>query len=288
LVTHLNRPAMKQYSKAPSEIHDRVKHLIKCFHSELHDAGLRVDILSVSDDDPDGTPLTLNGYSCYATVKVLDSKQRAKGAGDVEIVIDEAAYLTMPDPRKDALLDHELYHVELRKNKKGRVKLDEHGRPKCGMRKHDYQFGWFTEIATRHGAAAIEVKQATQMFLAEKQTLFAFISEPAAIDSPQPTAAVRRFVDTVRGKGMSVTISAGDKVVTFGDVHEEHLKPARQLAADAGYLTKAGLARALKIDEPHAHKIINALIMEKVIGPVDDDLGRYKHIVPEPEPAGSR
>lgn len=286
---------MKSYSKAPEECTDRVKHLIKCFYRDLYDAGLRVDILSVTNDDPDAAPLTHQGYKAAAVIRVLDSKARAKGAGDVEIVIDEAHYLTLNDAQKDALLDHEIHHVELRTNKKGRVKLDEHGRPKCGMRKHDYQFGWFTAIAARHGAAAMEVKQATQLFLREKQTFFAFVDNPAALPSGESVAeklvqnasvgkAVQNFVDMAKKDGMTVEIRAAGKSVKIGadgvegDITEEQLKQAKQLAKDAGYLTKSGLKRAMKLSDSHAHVLLTRLITDGVVGPVEDDKGRFKTI----------
>lgn len=167
----------KVFSKAPDECHDRVKHLIKLFRPDLRDAGLRIDLISVTNDDPEGEALTHQGYPAYAVVRAIDSKGRTMGRGDAEIVIDEAKYITMTDAQKDALLDHEIHHIELKLNKKGRVKLDENGRPKIGMRKHDVQIGWFEEIAKRHGQASIECKQATQIFLSGAQTFFAFVGD---------------------------------------------------------------------------------------------------------------
>ena len=42
------------------------------------------------------------------------------------------------------------------------------------MRLHDQDFGWFAEIAKRHGAASGEIMQATHLFLSGKQTYFEF------------------------------------------------------------------------------------------------------------------
>lgn len=192
LVNRIRFPALhpaqkympKTYSKAPDECTDRVAHLLKIFHPQLRDVGLKIDLLSVSTDKLE-SPLKLNGYPCAAIVRVVDVKGRTMGRGDAEIVIDEAMYLKMPDDHKDALLDHELYHIALKFDKHGVLKRDERGRPKIGMKKHDYQFGWFAEIAQRHGVASMEVKQATKLFLAEKQTLFAFVDNVKALAAPQ-------------------------------------------------------------------------------------------------------
>jgi len=172
----------KIYSAAPSGVAERVAHLVKVFHADLKDAGVKFDLISVADDDPEvDTPLKLHGYPCAAVIRAVDVKGRTMGRGDVEIVIDESRYLSMPDAQKDALLDHELEHVELQLNKKGRVKLDCCRRPKVKMRLHDVNFGWFTSIAERHGAASLECKQASQLYIEHRQTLFHFIEDPKSL-----------------------------------------------------------------------------------------------------------
>lgn len=165
---------MKKYSSAPSEVADRVAHLIKLFNRDLLDAGVKIDLLSVTNDDEEAVPLTLHGYPCQAVVRIINSKDRAKGCGDAEIVIDEANYLTLTDAERDALCDHELHHLEVCKTKKGRLILDENRRPKLKMKKHDVQIGWFETIAIRHGAASAECKQAARVLTGGAQSFFAF------------------------------------------------------------------------------------------------------------------
>lgn len=210
----------KTYSKAPDECSDRVAHLLKLFHSPLFEAKVKVDVLSVATDG-EGPALSHQGYAALAVVRVTNIKERTKGLGDAEIVIDEERYSQLADAEKDALIDHELYHLEVIIDKKTlRPKLDCRGRPRLRTRKHDHQFGWFREIADRHGAAAIEVKQATKLFLSEAQTYFAFVGEEARqiLDAKKPAidSAARRFVESSqamirKGDLTSVSISAGGK-----------------------------------------------------------------------------
>lgn len=178
----------KVYATAPSGVAERVAHIMKCFHRPLFDAGLKVDVLSVADTDPECEhALKLRGIPAYAIVRILDIKQRIKGHGDAEIHIDEATWLTLPDATKDAVIDHELTHLEVVINPKSkRVKLDCAGRPKLKMRLHDAEFGWFQSVAERHGAASIECKQATKLFLVHAQTFFAFIN---SVEPKQLTAS---------------------------------------------------------------------------------------------------
>lgn len=165
----------KLYSKAPSGVEERVAHLIKIMFPDLKDAGVRVDLLSVADDDPEVEhALKVRGIPAYGCCKAVDIKGRTMGRGDAEITIDEAKYITLPDATKDALLAHELNHIELQIGKKGKVKLDCMRRPKIKMRAHDIEIGWFMNIAEKFGSASIEVKQSTQMYLQHKQTLFEF------------------------------------------------------------------------------------------------------------------
>lgn len=174
---------MKTYSRMPDEATARVTHLVKLFHRDLLDAGVRFDLLSVSHDK-EGHCLKHSGYPADAVVRATSIKERTKGAGDVEILVDEARYLGMTEAEKDALLDHEIEHVELKIDKKTeRVKLDCRGRPKVGMRKHDVQIGWFASIAQRHGIASGEVKQATRIWLDGQQTFFAFLDQPVALNA---------------------------------------------------------------------------------------------------------
>lgn len=213
----------KAYSKASEEIVSRASHMLKCFHPTLVNAGLKIDIITVANEDPDDDSPALmhGGYPCDGTIRVINAKERAKGNGDCEMCLDEARYLTMTDAERDALVDHEIYHVELKLNKKGRVVLDEHGRPKLKLRKHDHDFGFFTEIARRHGAASGEVKQATAMFLSERQSYFAFIGEErlslaaGAAAEPSVQAAARNLVSHLRNHGATMTIRTGDKEVTI-------------------------------------------------------------------------
>jgi hypothetical protein len=124
----------------------------------LVDYRVRVDCLFAhpdldEDGAPKGPPVTLNGYPCAAKVKITAPKDRAKGCGDAEILIDHDLYQELPDAERDALLDHELQHLE------STGEFDDMGRPKLTMRLHDHSFGWFDAIAARHGRASFELRQ---------------------------------------------------------------------------------------------------------------------------------
>ncbi len=166
---------MKIYSKASDRLVAQVAAVMAAHCPDLSGNNVRVDCLNIAHDDPDNEdpPLKLHGYACAAVVRILGAKERAKGQGDAEIVFDEATFLRLPEPSQVALIHHELHHLELKRDGKGRVKFDEYRRPKLTMRLHDRQFGWFDEIARVHGTASLEVQQSSALLLGGKQLYFA-------------------------------------------------------------------------------------------------------------------
>lgn len=99
------------------------------------------------------------------------------GRGDAEISLDGDWWRTASEEERRALLDHELHHIAPELNQNSQPITDDIGRPKIHMRKHDFQFGWFTIIAERHGLASAECIQAKGMMDAAGQYYWPGISK---------------------------------------------------------------------------------------------------------------
>lgn len=167
---------MKTYTPAPDEVHERVTALVSRYYPDLQAVQAKIDILFVTSDQV-GSALKHHGYPCSATIRIVGLRDRSKGHGDAEIIIEADKYASLTPESRDALLDHELYHLEPVRDKKTKFfKIDSHGRPKFKLRLHDRQFGWFDTIATRHGEASVEVNQAKEFF-AEAGQLYFDLSE---------------------------------------------------------------------------------------------------------------
>lgn len=152
------------YSKAPDKVRERALPLLEKNHFELFNHDLKIDFIfatsTVNDaGDATGPAVSHGGYPALAIARILSTKDRVMGRGDCEIVVDADRWLQMSGEEQDALLDHELEHFQIAKDKYGEPKLDDHHRPKLKLRKHDHQFGWFDNIARRHGLASPEVRQ---------------------------------------------------------------------------------------------------------------------------------
>lgn len=107
--------------------------------------------------------IKVNGHAALATVQIMSHKRRAAGAADVEIVLDWDNWSVSSDREQEALLDHELTHVELKTDNEGTVQRDDDDRPLLRIRKHDRQFGWFDAVTRRFGEASAEVRQCREM-----------------------------------------------------------------------------------------------------------------------------
>lgn len=81
-------------------------------------------------------------------------------------------------PRRLALLDHELTHLEV-VEQGGKFKVTGDGRPKIYMRPDDWTFTGFKEIVERHGTESYEYEEVA--WLVGEQLNFAFELKPKEI-----------------------------------------------------------------------------------------------------------
>jgi hypothetical protein len=170
----------KTYELAPAEVKERADKLISQYHHDIENAAVRIDYLFATSDS--GNAVMLHGYPCLAVVRIVNLKDRAKKNADAEITIDAEAYKTMTDAQKDGLLDHELHHLIVKRDKDGGFDLDDLYRPKLKLRKHDWQMGWFEEIARRHGPASPEVYQAQILWDNAGQAFFPMLLQEGTME----------------------------------------------------------------------------------------------------------
>lgn len=177
-------------AKADDSVHSDVERVIKAWHKDLADNKVKVGIIFAYD--PKGPAVVHGGYPAYATVRILSMRDRVSKDYDVEVLIDAELWKSSEQAHKDAILDHEFSHVEVKRHKPkkkpkrrpeedefdtlgedppdtvetqeneeeelGEVMLDDNGRPMLKTRKGDWNGGdGFKAVAARHGDFAIEV-----------------------------------------------------------------------------------------------------------------------------------
>jgi len=170
---------MSTFKKCGPELAELARELMCEFttHKMLLDARVKVDfIFAYADVDANGMKrrpaIVKGGVRALGYARRLGLKDRAMGRGDAEIVLDGDWWQEADAAHARALLDHELHHLEVVTDKHNRVQWDDLMRPRLRLRPHDFEFGWFVEIARRHGMASQECVQAKVMVDAAGQLLW--------------------------------------------------------------------------------------------------------------------
>lgn len=170
---------MTTYERADDDTVRLLQQVMKKHHKPLLDAGVTVQVLTAEP------ALKHGGYPAYAMVRIMQLKARVAGQCDAEIVIDGGRWPLIKE-QHEAILDHELTHLELVMSdtfddaRKRLPKVDDSGRPRLKMKKHDHHFGWFDDVAERHPKHSIECQQAEQLVAEKGQLYFAFVKQTRA------------------------------------------------------------------------------------------------------------
>jgi hypothetical protein len=158
---------MPTFKPCDSSVSDMAKAVLNRYptHTPLVEAKLKIDLLFAypeydENGEPVGCALKHHGVPAHGICRKLSLKDRSKGHGDAEICLDGDWWGKAAREEQEALLDHELHHLTVMFTKNGVLKTDDLGRPLVKLRKHDFEFGWFTTIARRHGVHSQERQQA--------------------------------------------------------------------------------------------------------------------------------
>lgn len=159
---------MSTYKKPSRDMVRLLDEVIGRYHQDLAEAKVKVYLLlafAPTDENGErkGVAIRHHGYPALAKCWIVPTKQRVAGLGDAEILIDGDRWPDLDRDSQVALLDHELTHLRVLTDKDGAPLVDSAERPKLATRPHDRQFGWFDEVAKRHGRASVEVQQAKRL-----------------------------------------------------------------------------------------------------------------------------
>jgi hypothetical protein len=145
------------YDLAGDNVEAQMKRVMNKYHGDISDLGVTVGCLFAFN--PDGPAVTkTGGYPAAAKVRIVSLKDRVAGMPDAQIVIDQTVWDKLDTAERDALLDHELQHLTPSLDKDNQPKIDDHGRPKLKMLKHDAEIGIFRCVIERHGNKALDAQ----------------------------------------------------------------------------------------------------------------------------------
>lgn len=156
----------KVYEEAPPAAYDLLRRAL-AHHPELVQHELAVKLVFVSKLDRDEELvrcLRCHGANADAIISLFRGKQRLYNPGlDAEITIDLAVWKDADERRQLALLDHEITHLELVRNKDMSVRLMDDGRPRYKLKPDDFTLTGFYATVRRYGEHATEQRAVTQV-----------------------------------------------------------------------------------------------------------------------------
>ena len=154
------------YALAEARDKELLTEVVRGHHTDIDTTAVKIDLLfAFRDPEGDAPAILKDGLRVLGKVSPIGLKDRIKGMGDAEIIIDGDAWGTMNSLEKLALLDHFLTSLEVKRDKAGEFVYDDYQRPVLKSRPHDRVIRLYHDVAVRHGANSIEVKQMEDLFL---------------------------------------------------------------------------------------------------------------------------
>lgn len=161
----------RYYDLAPAAVLSEFEAVLRKHHGRLLEPMLKTDIrvevlLAYGPRTKEGflrgPAVVHRGLEARAKIRITKLEERVAGRGDAVLVLDGDHFADWPSGRLAAVLDHELTHLEP-VTRLGDALYDDADRPRLQMRLHDFEVGWFAEVAERHGERSFEVDQATRL-----------------------------------------------------------------------------------------------------------------------------
>jgi len=184
-------------SEANKTSTDLLTHTMEKQHQWLLDEQVRVRFLMVDpprdkSNMPTAPALQLAGHSCAGKIKLCNARERILSGGiDVVLEVDAPAWKNFDKKRREALLDHELTHVEPKRDAAGATLHDETGRALLFLKPDDYLVTGFYEVALRHEEMSLEVVSLGRLLVQGEigQLVFDFCEKhPKAADTEEEAA----------------------------------------------------------------------------------------------------
>jgi hypothetical protein len=195
---------MSTYNPANKEVLDLVDEILHRYeeHEQLVEIGVKLDVLmAYGKENKSGevsAAIKHHGVKAIGLMKRNGLKERVLGHGDALLTIDGNWYATASDAERRALIDHELYHLDLKRDETMAVEVDDAQRPKILLRPHTHEFGWFALIAKRHGQASQECKQMAEIVEVSGQYLLPGMGVGALLPPDEEASSSVSFATAAR------------------------------------------------------------------------------------------
>lgn len=162
--------ASVEYEIAGDDVINLIAKVMDEYHATLKRYDVKVLTLMAfaprdEEDNIKRPAIRKNGVACAACIRVLSLKERLLKQCDAEMTIDGDTWEDLDEPKRIAVIDHELSHLDTVLDKNGEVKKDSLRRPKLRLIHDNIVYWGNSEIAERHGANSLEYINAQNLKL---------------------------------------------------------------------------------------------------------------------------
>jgi len=180
----------KSYRKGEGEDLALLMEVIHQHHAELEREKVRPALILIDpelaeDGQPKAPVFKSDGDSAVGRVRPASAIERLLGKYDLRIEIDGYVWETLSEEQQRALLDHELTHLEIKRDAEGTIKRNADGTPRFMRRAHDWHLTGFREVVARHGRHALEAMDLRELHSNHGQLLFGFLEEAPPVEKPE-------------------------------------------------------------------------------------------------------
>jgi hypothetical protein len=143
---------------APDSVQQLVNQVAAQYHAHLGENGVVVKAVFAKkyEDDVLVHGLMHSGHQAAGTIRIISKRQRIHVNHDAELCLDFCFWEEASEQKRIALIDHELNHLVLARDKEGKVKRTDLNHPVLKCIKDDYALTGFFLMAQRHGENAVE------------------------------------------------------------------------------------------------------------------------------------
>jgi hypothetical protein len=172
----------KIYEKVGPDVLRMIAETMRRNHPALADAEINIAatfVTKLGTEDEVLPTLKHAGASAAAVIRLTRKNQKVYVEHDAEITIDMYHWKDKNQEQRIALLDHELEHVVIARDRRGDPKLDDNGRPKLKLKPDDWTINGFRAVIERNGTNAPEYVTANSVYVTVTNALGTYASTTA-------------------------------------------------------------------------------------------------------------
>ena len=148
----------KNYEMASQEDVKLMNEIIDKHYKELRDYDIQIGLFYLypkldKDGNSKGPSIKSQGVACAANIRIVSDLNRLTDNTDVKIVLAQEIWSKISKEEKEAILDHELYHLVIAKDPKTDEPLtisETSDKVKLKMKVHNIVLWGFSDIIERH------------------------------------------------------------------------------------------------------------------------------------------